>query len=311
MRLSRVLLLSLAISAISINTFAQQAGYKKIENVVYGMVSGTALLMDVYKPTKSNHKAIIYIIGSAWGFSYSKNYNQIPLKDDIILDSVYAGKWQNTLVQNGYTVFVINHRFAPQFQFGDIIEDCRRAVRFVRYNAAKYDIDAAHIGAMGHSSGGNLAAMLGVTDSTYFTNKSPIDSVGSKVQAVVTLAAPFNLADINKYEDTALANNYLLSAVTAYMGGLPEMKQGSFTDFALSGKYAAASPYAWVTKDDAPTFICYSNNDPVIATRQAQEMYKKLIQNNVPAKITLSPNTSHFPIPNMEEVYKWFEKYLK
>lgn len=272
------------------------------------MVSGTALLMDIYKPSKSNRKAIIYIIGSAWGFSYSKNYNQIPLKDDIKLDSNYAGKWQDYLAQNGYTVFVINHRFAPRFQFQDIIEDCRRAVRFVRYNAARYGIDPNYIGAMGHSSGGNLASMLGVKDSLYFINKSPIDSVSSKVQAVVTLAAPFNLADINKYEDTTIANNYVLSAISAYMGSLPEMKQGEFT---LSGKYLEASPYALVTKDDAPTFICYSDNDPVIATRQAEEMYKKLVQNNVPAKISLSQNTEHYPIPDMAEVCKWFEKYLK
>lgn len=308
MRLVKLLLLLFAVFFVSFKSLSQEISVTKTENVIYGMVSGSALLMDIYQPSKSNHKAIVYIIGSAWGLNYSKTYNQIPLKDDIVLDSNYAGKWQKLLVQNGFTVFIINHRFAPRFQFQEIIEDCRRAVRFVRYNAGKFDIDPAHIGAMGHSSGANLASMLGVTDSTYFSNKSSIDSVSSKVQAVVTLAAPFNLADINKSEDTAIINNYLLSAIAAYMGSLPEMKQGDFT---LSGKYIQASPFALVTKDDAPTFICYSDNDPLIATRQAQDMYKKLMQNNVPVKIYLSQHTGHFPIPDMSEVCRWFEKYLK
>jgi acetyl esterase/lipase len=308
MRQAKTLLLLLAIWSGGRTSFAQETKYRKTENVIYGMVSGTALLMDIYHPSSSNHKAIIYIIGSAWGLNYATNYNQIALKDDITLDSNYAGKWAMSLVQNGYTVFVINHRFAPKYQFKEIIEDCRRAVRFVRYNAAKYDIDASKIGAMGHSSGGNLASMLGVTDSTYYLNTSAVDSTSSKVQAVVTLAAPFNLADINRYEDTTIANDYILSAITAYMGSLPETKRGTFT---LSGKYLDASPYAFITKDDAPAFICYSDNDPLIATRQATEMYRKLTENNVPARISLSHNTGHNPIPNMQDVCAWFEKYLK
>lgn len=271
------------------------------------MVSGTSLLMDMYVPLKTNHKAIIFIPGSAWGFVYPGNYDQTPLKNDITLDSTYIGKCAMTLVKNGYVVFVINHRFTPRFEYQDIIEDCRRAVRYVRYHAKEFDIDPEHIGSMGLSSGGNLASMLGVSDNTNLTSKSPIDSMSSKVQAVVTLAAPFNLADFNKREDTLIYNNFILSAVAAYMGNLPEFKSG---DFMLSGKYVDASPFALVTKNSAPTLIYQSDNDKIIPPRQAQEMYNKLIQNNVPAKITIKHNEGHSPVPDMTEVCKWFENYL-
>ncbi len=304
----KLLLLLCIIATNNLKMFSQLTSTKKVENIVYGMVSGTALLMDAYLPIKSNHKAVIFIPGSAWGFPYPTNYDQPPLKEDIKFDSSYYGEWEKSLVQNGYAVFVINHRFCPKFQFQDIIEDCRRAVRYVRYNATEFSIDPLFIGAMGHSSGGNLASILGVSDSTYYSNRSAIDSVSSKVQAVVTLAAPFNLADINKPEDSTLDNNYMLSAINAYMGGLPTMKRG---DFVLSGKYISASPYALVTKDDAPTLIYYSDNDPVIATRQAKNMYNELVQHNVPAKIVMSHNAGHNPIADMIEVCNWFKKYLK
>lgn len=306
MKSLRVFLLCALMILFCPNIFSQNSTPQKIENVVYGMVSGTALLMDVYVPVKSNHKAIIYIIGSAWGFPFPTDYDQPPLKDDIILDSNYIGKWEKSLVQNGFTVFVINHRFAPRFQYTDIIEDCRRAVRYVRYHAKDFQVDPNHIGAMGHSSGANLASMLGVSESNYIS-KDPVDSVSSRVQAVVTLAAPFNLADINRPGDSALANDYMLSAIAAYMGSLPELKRG---EFILSGKYKDASPFALVTKDDAPTLIYYSDNDPVIPVRQEKDMYEKLLQNNIPAKISVSHNAMHEPIPDMEEVCKWFEKYL-
>jgi acetyl esterase/lipase len=293
--------------AFNSQSFSQGIQSKKIENVVYGMVSGTALLMDVYVPIKSNHKAIILIPGSAWGFVYPGHYDQTPLKDDITLDSNYIGKCERSLVQNGYTVFVINHRFTPRFQYQDIIEDCRRAVRYVRYYAKDFNIDPANIGAMGLSSGANLASMLGVSDGKNLNTKSPVDSVSSKVQAVVTLAAPFNLADFNKPGDTAMANNFIVSVLAAYMGSLPELRSGNFI---LSGKYADASPISFVTPDDAPTLIYYSDNDPIIPMRQAKEMFEKLKQNNVAAKIVSKHNEEHSPVPDMTEVCKWFEKYL-
>jgi len=301
------LFLFVVLIVITHQSFSQDTRSKKIGNVVYGMVSGTALLMDVYVPVKSNHKAIIFIPGSAWGFVYPGTYDQTPLKDDITLDSNYIGKCERSLVENGYTVFVINHRFTPKFQYQDIIEDCRRAVRYVRYHAREYNIDAANLGAMGLSSGANLASMLGVSDNKNLNTKSPVDSVSSKVQAVVTLAAPFDLADFNKPEDSAMVNNFTLSVLAAYMGGLPELKRG---DFVLSGKYLDASPIAWVTQDDAPTLIYYSDNDPIIPVRQAKAMSEKLTQNNVPVKIVAKHGEQHSPVPDMTEVCKWFEKYL-
>lgn len=307
MRSSKLFFLLLIFITINNNSFAQNIKPKKIENVVYGMVSGTALLMDVYIPSRSNHKAIILIPGSAWGFVYPGHYDQTPLKDDIILDSNYIGKCERSLVENGYTVFVINHRFTPKFQYQEIIEDCRRAVRFVRYHAKEYNVDPANIGAIGQSSGANLASMLGVSDNKNVNTKSPVDSVSSRVQAVVTLAAPFDLADFGKAEDSLMVNNFILSALAAYMGSLPELKRG---DFVLSGKYADASPIALVTPDDAPTLIYYSDNDPIIPVRQAKVMYEKLTQNNVAAKIVAKHNEEHNPVPDMTEVCKWFEKYL-
>ncbi|MBS1730180.1 MAG: alpha/beta hydrolase [Bacteroidetes bacterium] len=303
----KIITLLITVVFIQVHSFSQVTYSKKMQNVVYGMVSGTALLMDIYMPITSNHKAILFIPGSAWGFPYSLDYDQTPLKEDVLLDSNYTGKWVHSLVQNGYTVCVINHRFSPRYHYNEIIEDCRRAVRYVRYNANELDIDPDHIGAMGHSSGANLASMLGVSDDNQSYTHSSVDSVSAKVQAVVTLAAPFNLADINRSGDTAIVNDYILSAISAYMGSLPEMKAGVFI---LSGKYKEASPFAQVTKDDAPTLIYNSDNDPLIPIRQANDMYHQLIENNVPTQMIISQHTGHNPIPDMRIVCKWFDKYL-
>ena len=223
----------------------------------------------------------------------------MPLKDDYFLDPEYAGKWMKSLTDKGYTVFVINHRFAPRFHFPDIFYDCQHAVRFIRYNAKKYGIDPNKIGAMGHSSGANLSAMLGVTDTTIAKPENGIDSVSSKVQAVVTLAPPFILSETNKIPDTALAK-YYLRAVESYVGYIQEDKSVD-----------KASPISYVTSDDAPFLIYYSEDDPIVPAKQSELMCKKLKETGVPFKEFKKTNEGHNPIPDMNEVDNWFRKYLK
>ncbi len=68
------------------------------------------------------------------------------------------------LVAAGYTVFTVNHRAVPRFQYPAAVEDVQRAVRFIRYHAVDYGIHPNRIGAVGGSSGGHIVSMLGVLD---------------------------------------------------------------------------------------------------------------------------------------------------
>ena len=50
-----------------------------IENIIYGMDRGTALLMDVYQPETPNGADVIFIMGI--GFSAYGEYEDLPLKE--------------------------------------------------------------------------------------------------------------------------------------------------------------------------------------------------------------------------------------
>ena len=101
------------------------------------------------------------------------------------------------LLGAGFTVFSINHRFAPESRFPGPFYDAQRAVSFIRAHAASYGIRPEKLGAMGHSSGAQLAALLGVTDTTIANpDRLPSQSGSSHVRAVVTLAAPFVVIEV-------------------------------------------------------------------------------------------------------------------
>ena len=288
---------------------AQTPKITKYENVVYGMASGAAMLMDVYQPSNSNHIGIVVIQGSGFGTFASASYNEDGLKDSYA-DDDYLSKSAKDLVNKGYTIFMINHRFAPIFHYPEILFDCQRAVRFIRFNARKFEINPEHIAAFGHSSGAILAASLGVKDTIIANAGNGIDSVSSKVQAVITLAAHFNLVDIYRKDasDSVVKSDLVFSILNKFMGELPQIKKG---EFILSGKFADASPISNVTKEAAAFLIYYSDNDPYVPVRQGINMYHKLQESNVPVKIVLKSKSGHHPVPDLTEMDMWFKKYLK
>jgi acetyl esterase/lipase len=98
------------------------------------------------------------------------------------------------LTEKGYAVVSLNYRL--NYRSGDHVykaaiagfQDGKSAIRFLRANASKYNLDSDRFAVWGNSAGGYMAAMLGVTGDqpTKFDDPdSPDAAVSSAVQAVV------------------------------------------------------------------------------------------------------------------------------
>jgi len=105
--LQQAVVSGLLILGLSITTAAQARVEK---NVVYGMYSGTALLMDVHYPANPNGFGIVFIPGSGWNAPLQ--YSSPPLKE-----SPQVEMYVPSLTQAGYTVFALNHRATPTFRY--------------------------------------------------------------------------------------------------------------------------------------------------------------------------------------------------
>src|SRR4051812_30704071 len=76
------------------------------KNIIFGMYSGAALLMDIYRPFKSTGWGRVLTRGSGW---YMPQRYDVPgLKEDGFI-TAYGRRF----AEAGYTAFVINHRAAP------------------------------------------------------------------------------------------------------------------------------------------------------------------------------------------------------
>ena len=68
-------------------------------------------------------------------------------------------RYAEFLNEQGMDAFVVDYRIEPYTHPAQLL-DARRAVRFVRYHAKEFGIDADKIAVMGSSAGGNLIGLL-------------------------------------------------------------------------------------------------------------------------------------------------------
>jgi acetyl esterase/lipase len=286
-------LLLLAFSALA----TAQARVEK--NVVYGMYSGTALLLDVHYPARPNGFGIMFIPGSGWGAPLG--YSARPLKE-----SDQVGMYVPTLTQAGYTVFTITHRATPTFRYPAAIEDVQRAARFIRSKAATYGIDPDHIGGSGGSSGGHLVSMLGTLDGAGNPDDpDPINRESAKLQCIVARAAPINLLD----HGTAALSLFLGAAMNQPL-------QKNSTEYKIAW---AASPINYVSQDDPPFLLVHGDADDTVPYHQSEIMEAALKKAGVSVKLIRIPGGAHGPTfpgakdpPDYKaEMVKWFDTHLR
>ncbi len=106
-----------------------------------------------------------------------------------------GGGAARALVARGYAVAAINYRFSQDAIFPAQIEDCQRAIRWLRAHAGEYGLDPTRFGAWGGSAGGHLAALLGTAPEAFpAPAEDPHRHLSAHVSAVCAHNPPTDLA---------------------------------------------------------------------------------------------------------------------
>lgn len=237
-------------------------------------------ILDLYVPTKPYPliPLVVFIHGGAW-LQGDKSEG-----DDIGL----------LLAQNGFAVASLNYRFTDKAQYPAQLEDCQRAIAYLRSKAPEYGFSPDHIGVWGVSAGGHLAALLGTLsgDSKDIGISGDSGSLqsdlekASRVQAVCDWCGITNLASVKEQAGSRTKIDYDTAdgPIARLLGGLAAEKQ----ELA-----AAASPVNHVSKDDPPFLIVHGDIDDLVPFAQSKELSEKLLKAGVPTKLVVVPGASH------------------
>jgi len=183
------------------------------------------------------------------------------------------------LAEHGYVAVTVTYRLAPKYQFPAAVYDVKAAVRWMRANAGKYNIDPQRIGTTGGSAGGHLAQFLGVTGGVKeFEGHGGNAHYSSRVGCVV-----------NFYGPSDLTKSYGASVDAAEV--LPLFLGGNLKT--ARHRHIIASPLYWVTPDAAPTLCVQGTKDRYVAYEQAVWLVNRLKAADVETRLMTIKGADH------------------
>jgi acetyl esterase/lipase len=258
-----------------------------------------SLLLDLYLPVSDAlSPVLIFIHGGGW-FEGSK---------DDCPGEVFA--------QYGYAMACVNYRLAtssegcsPNLAFPAQIHDVKAAVRWLRLHADAYGLDSDRFGAIGDSSGGHLAALLGVSSGVEAFQGTQNLGVSDDVQAVVDWFGPVDVTQSppeivfiddpcesdfvalsDKYGGEATPYFYWTFAWAAFLGG-------PLDDVNILQQAKLASPLTHVDSQDPPFLVMHGVNDGMVPIDQSELLVDALRAADVEVTFTRLPGIGHGYFP--------------
>ena len=218
---------------------------------------------DLYRPAAATagekRPGIVIIHGGGWSGGKRDAAREINIG--------------TTLAQNGYVCLSIDYllqtKDGPKI-WPKNLHDCKTAVRWVRANADKYQIDADHIGVIGGSAGGHLAAMVGVTGKADGLDPAgPYGEQSCAVQAVVDLYGP--MADVGERIST-----------------LVDPQDPRRAELARQ-----ITPLSHLDKSDPPVLILHGTADTTVEVRDSEVFAQALTKAGVVNELIIIPDAPH------------------
>lgn len=269
---------------------AKSHSVRVVKNVDY-LGEGRAEKLDLYLPESaegSRRPAVLIIHGGGW-----QGGDKAAAREQNI---------GNTLASAGFVCASINYGLAKKNDhvparlrevWPGMLHDCKTAVRFLRRNADRYQIDAERIGAIGGSAGGHLVSILATTDSKDGLDPDgPYGDFSCRVQAVVPMYGVHDVVRQVKLKGNTLTVDEEKLCVQA-------------------------SPITYVSADDPPALILHGTKDALVPVEQSQLLQDELQAAGVSSDLLIiegAPHSFHLQ-PKQRDlrstVIEFFDRHLK
>ncbi len=235
------------------------------KNIEYSNPDDQHLQLNMARPTvgQGPFPAVVCIHGGGFRAGTREGFNRLCLN----------------LAAHGYVAVTVSYRLAPKYQFPAAVHDVKAAVRWVRANAERYNIDPNRIGTTGGSAGGHLAQFLGVTSGVkHFEGDGGNANYSSSVDCVVNFYGP---SDFTKSYDASVDAAEVLPL---FLGGNLQQQRR---------RHIQASPLYWVTPNAVATLCIHGTEDSYVAHEQAVWLIDRLKASHVEATLMTIEGADH------------------
>jgi acetyl esterase/lipase len=283
---------------------AQEPGYTRTEDVIYGRKFGLAMTMDVFQPKeKASGAGVIFCVSGGW-FSAK---------------AAIRPAFYEEFLKRGYVVFAVVHGSQPRFTIPEVLEDMHRAVRFIRHNAKTYGVDKERLAICGGSAGGHLSLMQGVAGSEGNPKATdPVELESSKVAVVGCFFPPTDFLNYGKPGENALGTGTLQGFRPPFDFHIRNPKTGAFdriTDEEQRNTIGKKiSPVYFASASSAPALIIHGDADKLVPIQQGELMIEALRKTKVPCELVVKKEAGHGWAgmdQDLKLIADWFDRHLE
>ncbi|MFL6659856.1 MAG: alpha/beta fold hydrolase, partial [Massilia sp.] len=240
---------------IRIASSALPAGVQVQRGLTFMQYDERALALDLYSPaTQGATPAPVVVLVHGGGWRSGNRDELAPI----------AARF----AAHGYAAATVSYRLSGEARYPAAIEDVKAAIAWLAARSGQLRIDPQRIAVAGASAGGQIAALVGMTDAAH-------------VRAVINIdgLSDFTSAQARLYEDDPAKNP---SAAGAWFGGRYAEKSALWHD---------ASPLFHVGADAPPVLFIGSSEPRFSAGRD--DMVARLAEQGVASSVMLVPDTPH------------------
>lgn len=189
-----------------------------------------------------------------------------------------------TFFAAGMNCFVLRYSLNEEACFPQPLVEASLAMKHIRENAEKYNIDPQRVFVIGFSAGGHLAASLGTLwHKDYVYEKAPM---------------PYG---INKPTGTILSYPVINGGEYAHRGSFDWLCGAGKDDPETIEKYSIDKQ---VSEKTAPAFIWHTANDQLVPVQNSLFLAQALSAYKVPYELHIYPNGVHGMALANEETWK-------
>ncbi len=243
--------------------------------------------LDLYLPVGFDHElhpVLVWIHGGGWE---TGDKSELP--------------WSRVgpMVGRGFAVASINYRLTGEGVWPDPLHDCKGAMRWLRANAANYDLDPDRIASWGGSAGGHLSAMLGVTGDVpgLEGQVGGNEEYSSAVNAAVVYCPAVDFFTLGAaFEPCLSPASQMLGVCLGQV--IDHQDDPEWADEVELVTQAGALVHA--SEVDPPFDISHGLLDQIHPWQQSQMLYDELLTRRVPASLRLVEDQGHCPVGDNE-----------
>lgn len=212
------------------------------------------------------------------------------------------------LAKAGYVCISIEYWKEARDRWPTNLQDCKNAVRWLRVNAGRLQVNPERIGVIGGSAGGHLALMVAFTPGHDELDPKPLyPGVSDSVSACVDMYGISNLLTRQGTDESGNPNGKLSNKTQLF----PESRE------AAPDKWKQASPITHIKSGCPPTLILHGSADTTVDRDQSQELAEALAAAGLESRLIMVQGANHaWPLKTdkfdyTKDMVEFFDKQLK